>query len=164
MDHSKLELLRQVRINKPCGADWDDMSGDEQSRHCSKCNLSVNNVAEMSAVEAEELFASGGHVCARLTIDDQQSLLTRDGWIPRMMLAGAVAATMTGCGHAKSTAAVSTTQSNVELAKDKVVEVGTEAYYTLFPHARPRMVLAGRIVAPSSYMSSGKSSGGAGTP
>ena len=166
MDFSKLELLRQVRIVEPCDADWEAMTGDEQRRHCAKCNLSVNNVAEMSAAEAEKLFASGGHVCARLTVDDQQSVLTRDGWIPRMALAGAIAATVAGCGHAPSTtAAVSTTPSNVELAKDKVVEVGTEAYYTLFPSARPKIMhYAGGIRAPSLYISSGKSSGGTGTP
>ena len=164
MDHSKLELLRQVRIEEPCDADWDDMTGDERSRHCAQCNLSVNNVAEMSAIEAEELFAKGGHVCARLTVDDQQSVLTRDGWIPRMALAGAIAATMTGCGHAKSTAAVSTTPSNVEIIKDKFVEIGTEAYYKAVPRARPKMMIAGAIMAPSLYISSGKSSGGTGTP
>lgn len=75
MDHSKLELLRQVRIEKPCDADWDEMTGDERSRHCAKCDLSVNNVAEMSAAEAEELFAKGGHVCARLTVDEAAARL-----------------------------------------------------------------------------------------
>lgn len=62
MDFTKLELLRQVRIVEPCDADWEAMTGDEKQRHCAKCNLSVNNVAEMSAEEAEKLFASGGHV------------------------------------------------------------------------------------------------------
>jgi hypothetical protein len=152
MDFSKLELLRQVKIEKPCPADWDMMTGDEQKRHCAGCGCDVINVAEMSSSEAETLCSSTERVCIRLTVDDQQSVLTRDGWIPRLLLAGAIAATVAGCGHHES---ADPTPSDMSVLKDKLIEVGAEAVYTAFPDARPQRFFAGAMVAPSLYMSGG---------
>lgn len=160
MDFSKLELLPQVRIDKPCSANWDQMDGDEQKRHCAGCGCRVHNIAEMSAQEAETLFASPDRVCARLTVDDQQSVLTRDGWIPRMLLAGAIAATVAGCTPKEvsittpTTSVASTTMTTpsgpnpIELIEERIIDLYEEVVEAVFPSAKPTRMIAG-IIAPT---------------
>ena len=149
MDFSKLELLTQVRIEKPCLEDWDEMSGDEQNRHCAGCGCCVHNVAEMSAIDAESLLSRPERVCARFTVDAKQNVLTRDGWIPRLLLAGAIAATATGCAPTKTSLATSTgstaTPSQFELVEDQIVGFCDDAIDTLFPSLRPPQVVSGWI-------------------
>ena len=62
-----LPLLDRIAIASPCPASWDEMTGDDQVRHCSLCNLSVHNLSAMTRDEAEGVLAklSEGRVCAR---------------------------------------------------------------------------------------------------
>lgn len=122
MDVSKLELLTQVRIEEPCQADWDAMSGDEQRRHCSQCGCDVHNVEALSVVDADALLNTTERVCLRMMVDDQRNVLTRDGWIPRMILAGAMASAVAGCGQVREsgTARVVPTKS-VPVAKTSAI-------------------------------------------
>ena len=91
MDLSKLNLLRQVEIQLPCPEDWESMDGDEARRFCAGCGCHVHNLAGLPAAEGEQLLASQS-VCARITVDPEKGILTRDGWIPRLLLTGAMAA------------------------------------------------------------------------
>jgi hypothetical protein len=102
MDFSKLKSLRQVKIEAPCSENWDAMSGNEAKRFCAGCGCNVHNIAEMSAQDAEILLKSKGRICTRIETDADHRVLTRDGWIPRLLLAGAVAATAAS-GAAQST-------------------------------------------------------------
>lgn len=72
--------LDQIRIASPCSERWEDMSGDERTRHCDKCNLKVHNLAAMSRAEAEALFqdAAGRRVCAMFYRRADGTVLTRD--------------------------------------------------------------------------------------
>ncbi len=51
-------------IPKPCKEDWHAMSGDEQRRHCEKCDTHVHDLTGMSS---EEILAmrrkNGGKLC-----------------------------------------------------------------------------------------------------
>ena len=51
----------------------------------------------MNALEAELVLTTPERICARITVDASRGVLTKDGWIPRLLLAGAVAATVAGC-------------------------------------------------------------------
>lgn len=97
MDASKFNRLRQIQILKPCTENWEAMDGDAQQRFCDKCVRQVHNIAEMDAADAEALLNSPERVCTRLTVDSERGILTRSGWIPRALLAGAVASMVTGC-------------------------------------------------------------------
>jgi len=97
MDPSKLTRLPQIRIDKPCPEDWDKMEGNEKTRFCASCGCNVNNIGEMSVDEAEQLLNSPSRVCARATFDAKKGILTRDGWIPRLLVASAMAASVAGC-------------------------------------------------------------------
>jgi len=97
MDLSKLSLLRQVEIQAPCPENWDSMTGDEARRFCAGCGCHVHNLAQIPAAEAEQLLTQPDRVCTRITVDAKKGILTRDGWIPRLLAAGAIAATAAGC-------------------------------------------------------------------
>ena len=51
----------------------------------------------MKADEAEQVLNTSERICARITVDESRGVLTKDGWIPRLLLAGAVAASVAGC-------------------------------------------------------------------
>ncbi len=89
------------KINKPCHADWNEITGDQKSRHCDKCNKSVHNISEMSKEEAEQLLCqSSESVCIRIQQASNGSFKTQSGWMKRMAIAGAATLTlipMTAC-------------------------------------------------------------------
>jgi hypothetical protein len=59
--------LDNIKIASPCGANWDEMFGDNRKRFCSECKLNVYNISGMSQREAEDLLInSEGRVCVRL--------------------------------------------------------------------------------------------------
>lgn len=93
MELSKLSLLRQVEIQAPCPENWDAMTGDEARRFCAGCGCHVHNLAQIPAAEAEQLLTQPDRVCTRIVMDAKKGILTGDGWIPRLLAAGAIAAT-----------------------------------------------------------------------
>lgn len=79
-----------IEIKKPCPADWDAMTGDEQSRFCGQCQRSVHNIAEMTAEEAATILCEPGRkACIRVTRAQDGSFRTKSGWVKRIALAGA---------------------------------------------------------------------------
>lgn len=58
--------IDRIRIESPCDADWDSMTGNEQVRFCEHCNLSVHNLSEMTRQQAVRLVQnSNGRLCVR---------------------------------------------------------------------------------------------------
>lgn len=111
MDPRKLNHLRQIEIANPCPENWDAMAGDEQKRFCAGCGCFVHNISEMPAAGAEALLRQSDKVCTRITVDAKKGILTRDGWIPKLMLAGAMAATVAGCAPTSADIGTGTTGS-----------------------------------------------------
>jgi hypothetical protein len=71
--------LEQIRIASPCTAAWDDMDGDDRTRTCKQCELSVHNISDMSQDEAESfLTAATGRVCVRMYKRPDGTILTQD--------------------------------------------------------------------------------------
>jgi hypothetical protein len=97
MDPSKLNHLRQVEIAKPCSEDWESMEGNDIERFCAGCGCFVHNIAAMEAISAEQLLSGAEKVCTRIIVDAKKGVLTRDGWIPRLAIVGAVASSVAGC-------------------------------------------------------------------
>ena len=130
MDISKLSRLRQVEIPSHCSEDWTAMAGDEKKRFCDGCGCFVHNLSAMEASEAERVLAQTERVCARITVDAKKGILTRDGWIPRMLLAGAVAAAVAGCDSATSVQGDAISSSNT-------ASMGTPSSQTIGKVATP---------------------------
>jgi hypothetical protein len=74
------DILRNVRVAKPCHASWEAMEGDERVRHCGACNLNVFNLSGMTRSEAEELILEKqGRLCVRYYQRRRDgTVLTRD--------------------------------------------------------------------------------------
>jgi hypothetical protein len=60
-------MLDRLSIAAPCPADWDQMPGTDQVRHCTQCNRNVYHLSSMTRREAEALQReTEGQICARL--------------------------------------------------------------------------------------------------
>ncbi|MFL5347248.1 MAG: hypothetical protein ACJ8AT_20890 [Hyalangium sp.] len=71
--------LQKLQIASPCYERWDNMKGDERTRHCASCKLNVYNVREMSTAEVESLVQrTNGRLCVRLYRRWDGTVLTRD--------------------------------------------------------------------------------------
>lgn len=51
------------KIEKPCPANWDEMTGDEKQRFCKHCQLHVHNLSAMSLDEQRSVLSSRERVC-----------------------------------------------------------------------------------------------------
>lgn len=80
MTTTHLPLLRPMSIASPCTARWDDMTGDERSRHCADCGLRVHNISAMTDTEAEALLAhaADGRLCVKFYRRADGTVLTQD--------------------------------------------------------------------------------------
>ena len=98
--------LAQVRIAEPCTVPWNSMAGDDKSRHCSFCNLSVHNLSAMTEDAAQRLICeTGGRLCVAYypnadgspqTLEYRQQKPPRWTWRFTAMLGG-VGAAIAGC-------------------------------------------------------------------
>lgn len=74
-----LPMLESIRIASPCDARWDEMTGDDKSRFCGKCEKHVYNLSAMSREEAELLVLDReGDLCVRLYKRKDGTVLTAD--------------------------------------------------------------------------------------
>jgi hypothetical protein len=69
--------LTNLRIAKPCTADWGAMKGDERVRQCELCQLNVYNITAMTRDEAVELIQkTEGRLCIRFYQRKDGTVLT----------------------------------------------------------------------------------------
>jgi hypothetical protein len=63
---ARLPVLDQIRVASPCSANWNQMTGDDRTRHCGACDKDVYNLSGMTREEAEALIIErNGELCAR---------------------------------------------------------------------------------------------------
>lgn len=76
--------LDNIKIASPCGADWNEMRGDNRRKYCAMCKLNVYNLSGMTQAEAESfLINSEGRVCLRVHRRADGTVITKDcpvGW------------------------------------------------------------------------------------
>jgi hypothetical protein len=59
--------INSIKVASPCSVPWGSMTGDDRSRHCGQCSLTVFNIAELTAAETERLIREReGRLCIRL--------------------------------------------------------------------------------------------------
>jgi hypothetical protein len=101
--------LEQLKIASPCPANWNEMKGDRQVRHCQLCRLNVYNFSEMTRSEIERAIGkSEGKMCVRLYRRQDGTVITRDcpkgirvlrqRVVKRLALAASLVLTTLGCG------------------------------------------------------------------
>ena len=77
---SRTEInLEDIQFKTECSVPWDDMSGDDTSRFCGKCDKQVFNITAMSREEAEKLMMdSAGEACIGLHKRPDGTVTTAD--------------------------------------------------------------------------------------
>ena len=71
--------LDNLRVARPCSADWRAMTGTDRVRHCADCNLNVYNLSALSTAEARALVEeTEGRRCVRFYRRADGTVLTRD--------------------------------------------------------------------------------------
>lgn len=71
--------LDVIQVASPCEANWNDMSGNAQVRHCATCHKHVYNLSEMTRDEAEALIvAQEGKLCVKFFRRADGTILTAD--------------------------------------------------------------------------------------
>jgi hypothetical protein len=81
-----LPLLQRISIAAPCHQRWEDMTGDDRTRHCGSCKQTIHNIAGMTEADAEALLRSAlnddgtpkQHLCARIYRRADGTVLTAD--------------------------------------------------------------------------------------
>jgi hypothetical protein len=99
MKNHRVVTLPVINIAAPCSEDWNAMDGDQRSRFCLKCQHDVFSSEELSAGELDRMSASGERVCMRLTVHPKKGVLTKEGWLPRMVTVGIAAVALSGCSQ-----------------------------------------------------------------
>lgn len=78
MNKQKFDI-NNLRVASPCHVGWENMSGDERSRHCNSCKMNVYNIAGMTKIEAKNLITNReGRICIRLYKRADGTVLTKD--------------------------------------------------------------------------------------
>ncbi len=76
--------LDNINVASPCPANWEEMFGDDRTRHCGQCKLNVYNLSDMTRREAENLLInSEGRLCVRYFRRADGTILTKNcpvGW------------------------------------------------------------------------------------
>ena len=121
--------LEELQIAKPCRADWDKMTGDQQARFCGSCHKNVYDISQMTREDAHNLIQQKeGKVCVRLHRRPDGTVITSDCPVgisnsPRPLWWG-VAALMALAGAGLSGCSVATTgaplQGDVQMARPAV--------------------------------------------
>ncbi|MGC2238988.1 MAG: carboxypeptidase-like regulatory domain-containing protein [Pyrinomonadaceae bacterium] len=71
--------VNKLRIASPCSVGWENMSGDEKTRFCKLCSLSVYNISELSGAEAQKLIKkTEGRICGRIYRRADGTVITKD--------------------------------------------------------------------------------------
>jgi outer membrane protein OmpA-like peptidoglycan-associated protein len=94
--------MRPLPIASQCHASWDEMHGDERSRHCDACERRVFDLSARTEVEARAVLALLGNsgFCVRYELDARGSMAHRVSPARSFAAAALAAAVTTGCGGA----------------------------------------------------------------
>ena len=61
--------LEQLRVEHPCPASWDAMTGNDRVRFCEACQKRVYDLSAMPKDEAERLICeAAGRMCVRIAV------------------------------------------------------------------------------------------------
>ncbi|NNE65506.1 MAG: carboxypeptidase regulatory-like domain-containing protein [Pyrinomonadaceae bacterium] len=70
--------IEDLKVAKPCGVGWGQMTGDKKLRRCDLCELNVYNVEEMTKREVIRLLSKpNGRICGRLRRRADGTIITR---------------------------------------------------------------------------------------
>ncbi len=134
------------KVDSPCEADWDSMSGNEEVRFCSHCEKSVHNISSMTRKEAMRFVRSNeGGVCVRFYSDPRgRTLHANGGGLTRITRrASKAAAAAFGAVVALGSSVLAQAQAPEEKQEVAATRVATSAGVE-----QPKASLTGTILDP----------------
>lgn len=137
MDNTRFSSLTPIHIAAPCSENWSQMQGDDQSRFCEKCEHQVRSSDSMTSSELDLATSSTQRVCLRLTVHHAKGVLTKDGWLPRLVTAGIAAAVISGCSS----------EVVGETSTPSIINPSSSA-----SQSSASEVLVGRVASPNDHM------------
>lgn len=70
--------LENFEVPQPCAMNWDEMTGNEEVRHCGKCQHQIYNISEMPKRRAlKVLNQPNERVCISYLQDEQNQVITQ---------------------------------------------------------------------------------------
>ncbi len=70
--------LENFEVPKPCSMNWDEMTGNEEIRHCEKCQHPIYNISEMPKRRALKVLNQPDEkVCVSYLQDEQSQVITQ---------------------------------------------------------------------------------------
>jgi hypothetical protein len=74
-----MSKIDKLGINSPCTADWNKMKGNDRIRYCEECKRYVHDFSRLPRRQVQDLIAaSPGRICARLTYNEDDSVIFLD--------------------------------------------------------------------------------------
>lgn len=70
MAKRRLATVGDLHVREPCAASWEEMPGDDRTRHCATCDRDVHDLSARSGAEADALLARslGKKLCVRVAV------------------------------------------------------------------------------------------------
>ncbi|HRH46035.1 MAG TPA: hypothetical protein PKY82_30610 [Pyrinomonadaceae bacterium] len=70
--------LENFEVPKPCSMNWDEMKGNEEIRHCDRCQHQIYNLSEMPTRRALKVLNQPDEkVCVTYLQDDNNKVITQ---------------------------------------------------------------------------------------
>jgi len=121
----------KVDLRFNCPKSWDSMEGNDQNRHCSRCDKKVHNVAELSLDVAHGLIGTGNS-CVTMRVNQRGEIKTASGFSKSLLLMGLAI----GCGdptiEVKKTP-IATTGNDSKIEELEVIGGVVESHQELNP-------------------------------
>ena len=71
--------LENFEVPQPCSMNWDEMTGNEEIRHCDRCQHQIYNLSEMPKRRALKVLNQPNEkVCVTYLQDEQNQVITQN--------------------------------------------------------------------------------------
>lgn len=97
-----------LNIPKPCGANWEEMSGQGAQRHCASCDKDVHHLSMMTRDDAHALLSNrpAEGLCVRYFVADDGVILFADDLANEERPSGRLMAQLSGARRLLAAAAI----------------------------------------------------------
>src|SRR5476651_1728103 len=93
-----MQTTKHISIPNPCSQNWQDMTPDQNGRHCAHCCKTVTDFTRMSDQQIIDTLSAGGKICGRFAPEQVNSInrksttdsLKMAGWWKRIAVAATV--------------------------------------------------------------------------
>ena len=150
------DLRKQLKIDNPCSANWDQMIGNEWVRFCEHCRLTVNDLTPLTPKRVRRLIAgSKGRLCVRFKQDHDGLPLIKA--VPQQLHQIRKRVSKLAAGAFTATLSLSSAVSSPTTPGFVQQPVATRAFESALGAITFGSVIKGQVVDPAGLVSQGAS-------